>query len=208
MIFLFGDWVAEKLKLHQETVIVTLCLLLAAIMVVFDIRILGFQFIAYYFIIYSAGYYLHKYHGKVVTNNHWLLAALAIVWGFLAWFWNMHSLPVFLQGIPVPATLAQYAYRFVTALIAIYLLFAVSPKLLDSGKGWNKPFVSMGGISLGIYTTHFILIGRIIEGYRIVGLNEFFLIVCSFVSALLVSWLIVWLLSKWKVTATWMLGKV
>lgn len=207
VVFLWGDWVSETLKIHQEIVVLLLCLLFSGIMVIFDVRVLGFQFIAYYFIFYSAGFYLHKYYEKAVTKNKWVLALLIVIWSILAWFWNMHNLPEFLTGLPLHTSLVQYCYRFVTAIVAIYLLFAISPMILNSEKFWNSLSVGIGRLSLGIYTVHFIIIGKIIQEYRLLGLNDAVLIISSFISALLISWLIVWLLAKWKITATWMLGK-
>ena len=206
--FVIGEWIAEHLKVKQEVVIFLICVLLVVVMVMFEPRVLGFQFMAYYFLFYSLGYYLHKYEDKIITNNPITIATLTLCWFVLAWFWKMHELPSWLVFIPFPATLMQYAYRFVTATIAIYVLLAVSPFTLNSDKWFNKPFVNLGTISLGIYTTHYILIGRIVNLFSDICLSKNSVIIVSFVVALLVSWLIVWLLSKWKFTAKYMLGKI
>lgn len=206
--FVMGSWSAERLKIKQEVVILLICLLLAGVMVVFELRLFGFQFIAYYFLFYSFGFYLHKYEEKIITKNPIIIAALTLCWFVLAWFWKMHELPLWLGFVPLPTTMMQYAYRFITAAIAIYILLAVSPMVLNSEKWLNKPFVSLGAISLGIYTTHFILIGRIVKQFSGFGLGENMTIIVTFIVALLVSWVIVWLLSKWKVTARFMLGKI
>lgn len=57
--FVMGSCLAEQCKVKQEVVILLICLLLAGIMVVFEPRLFGFQFIAYYFLFYALGYYLH-----------------------------------------------------------------------------------------------------------------------------------------------------
>jgi NO-binding membrane sensor protein with MHYT domain len=120
----------------------------------------------------------------------------------------MHELPSWLQFIPLPSSLVQYAYRFITAMLATYILFIVSPKVLNSNKSINDPFIRLGVFSLGIYTTHFIIIGRIVSLFRSLGLCETLIIICSFAVALLLSYLIVLLLSKWRVSAKYFLGKI
>lgn len=206
--FIFGSWVAERLKIKEDYIIVGIGLLLVGIMIAFDIRMFGFQFIAYYFLFYSLGYFLNKFNEQLVTKNKFVIIILSLVWLVLAWFWNMHKLPDFLSAIPLPGTLMQYIYRFVTAVIAIYVLIAVSPLVLNIENGFNRPFVNLGTISLGIYTTHFIFIGKIVKLCSSCGLNDTLVIISSFVIALLGSWLIVWLLSKWKITSKYLLGKL
>lgn len=91
--------------------------------------------------------------------------------------------------------------------MAIYVLFVLSPRLLVNMSIWNKPFVNMGTFSLGIYTVHFILLVLIVNLYHPV-FSDSVTIFISFLTGLFVSWTIVWLLSRWKVTSVWMLGKI
>lgn len=204
--FYFGDWIAEKLRVKQELVIAALCLVFVVLMVVADVRVLGFQFVAYYFLFYSLGYYLHKYN-KVITSKKWLWVVLAVIWAIMAWFWNMHKLPAFLSGLPLPSAIMQYGYRFVTAAIAVYVLFGVAPKLLDNEYKWNKPWLQLGKISLGIYTVHLILMPFIVKTGNSIISDTFLVITLSFIIGWVVSWLLVHLLSKWKVTSRLLLGK-
>lgn len=206
--FNFGSWLSECICIKQEYVITVFCLLFAGSMMAFEFRVLGFQFLAYYFIIYSLGFFLNKYYDKVITKNTLVLLLLVICWGVLAWFWKMHDLPSWLQFTPLPASLMQYTYRFITASLAIYVLLAASPNLLNANSKWNTPFINLGEISLGIYTVHYILIGRIVSLYHNWVYDERLIILFSFISALLISWFVVWLLSKWKFTAKWFLGKI
>lgn len=206
--FYFGNWLSERLNLQQEIVITVFSLIFAGSMVVFDPRIFGFQFIAYYFIIYSLGYFSHKYYSKVITKNTLLVVLLVVCWGILAWSWQMHDLPSYLKPLPLPNTLAQYTYRFITAAIAIYILFTVSPSLLNSTSKWNIPFINLGCISLGIYPAHFIFVRRVVSMCRNWMYDDRMIFLLSFITTLLVSWFVVWLLSKWKYTAKWFLGKI
>lgn len=207
MFFYIGDWIAERLRIKQEIVIATFCLVFALLMVFADIRILGFQFIAYYFLFYSLGFYMHKYH-EVVISNGWVLAALTVVWIVMAFFWNMHKLPSFLSSIPLPQLLMQYAYRFLTALVAIIVLFGVSPKVLDKDDNWNVPLLYFGKISLGIYTTHILLMPIIVREIMPFIHETTLIIILTFIVALVVSWFIVWIINQWKVTARLLLGKL
>lgn len=208
VIFLSGSWLAQKAKCAQEAVIIGICLALVAVMVLLDVRVFGFQFMAYYFLFYSQGYFFRKYEGRAASPNVMLLGFMGVCWAVLAWFWRMHELPAFMQGLPLPATLTQYAYRFVTAAIAIYLLLNLSPSLLDSQKPWNRPFVALGNVSLGIYAVHFLLLEMWMEIFRMTAMNNGGVAACTFVTTLATTWLVVWLLSKWRITATWLLGKV
>lgn len=208
IIFLSGSYLAEKIKVGQGRLILCLCLFLVAMMVLFEIRVFGFQFIAYYFLFYSFGYFFHKYNYCFVLNNCLILILLGVCWAFMAWFWNMHELPTFMRGLPLPETITQYAYRFITAALAVYLLLVLSPRILNSPLLWNRPFVKIGIISLGIYAIHFMFLGIWIGLFRGMGLGDDIVIVFTFISTLIVSWIVVWLLSKWKVTATWLLGKI
>lgn len=208
MFFVLGSWFANRLKVKEWYIILGIGLLLAGFMIVFDLRMFGFQFIAYYYLFYSLGYFLNKHNNCLVIKNKLVIIILSLVWLVLAWFWNMHKLPGFLSVIPLPNSLMQYIYRFVTAAIAIYVLIAAFPFMLNGENGFNHPFVKLGTISLGVYTTHFIFIGKIVKLCSSWGLNDTFVIILSFVIALWGSWLIVWLLSKWKITARFLLGKI
>lgn len=205
--FVSGLWLAQRLRIKEEAIELCMCMLLVAVMVIFEPRILGFQFIAYYFLFYTLGYYLHKYQDRLTFNRWTLIIPSAMCWFALAWYWNMHILPAFLQDIPVPSTILQYLYRFVTAAIAIYVMFSVAKQYLENKRQWNKPLEHLGKVSLGIYAIHMILIGRILSVLKQCVMRDELMIVCSFVVALIVSWGIVWVLNRNKYTAMLFLGK-
>ena len=207
VLFVFGDWISERFKVKQELVIGTLCVGLVTLMVFVEIRILGFQFISYYFLFYTMGYYLHKYN-RLVSHNSILLIVLGVIWFVMGWFWNMHNLPVFLSSFPLPQSFMQYSYRFLTAVVAIYVLFGVSSNVLDNNKKWNLPMLELGKISLGIYTSHMIIMPFIVKGISAITKNTMLIITGAFVVSLVVSWVLVWLLSKWRFTSRLLLGKI
>ncbi len=207
-IFAFGNLLSDYYKIRQELIILIVCFLLVGVMVVFEPRMFGFKFISYYLLFYSVGYFLHKYENKVIARKLLVIIALSLCWLFLAWFWKMHDLPTWLQHFPIPYSIMQYAYRFITATIAIYVLLAVSPIILNKENVINKTLINLGTISLGIYTTHIILISIIVKGIMLLELSNSQAILVSFILALLLSWTLVWLLSKMKVSAKYLLGKV
>lgn len=198
---------AVFIKILDIVIVLLLSALLTVSMVIFNFRIFGFQFIAYYFMFYSIGFYLNKY--KIwaypsVRRLSLVLYLLFIIWCILAWFWEMHDIPAPLREFHLPSTMIQYTYRFVTAVIAIYLIFAFSPKILSSTNKWNLPFIDMGKFSLGIYAIHLIII-RLLKSF---DWNTTLLVVVSFIVGLLGSWLFVRLLNRWKYSSMFLLGKI
>lgn len=208
VIFVLSAWFSYYFSIKQEIVMTVVCLILIVIMVLFNIRIFGFQFIAYYFLFYILGYYLHKYEKELITKRFFYITILAMLWLVLAWFWKMHELPVFLKGIHMPETMMQYTYRFVTALAAVYVLLALSPLVLNRRKKWNEPLEKIGIVSLGLYTSHLIVMKWIVSFYKDLHLCNSMVTIISFASALAISWIIVWGLGKWNLTARLLLGKI
>lgn len=210
MLFVLCRWLSERapLKLKLEYVILFIGSMLIVIVVLFDPTLFGFHFISYYFLFFSFGYFFNKYSNQITIKNPVLLLSLAVSFAFLSWFWQMHELPFFLKGIPFPKTILQYAYRFMTASIATFLLLLFAPRLLNSPKKWNRLLCELGKVSLGIYTAHFILIEFIVKFLNKLNLGSAWIIFISFLLAIIVSWVIVYFLSKLKVTSVWLLGKI
>ena len=128
LIFIFSQWLASKLNIDELVMIALSSLLLLGIMVGMEIRMFGFQFIAYYFVFYTMGYCIHLFP-RLQIGNGVVLGPLLICWTLLAWSWNMHELPMWIPAIPhIASSLLQYAYRGVTALLAILFLLGMAPK--------------------------------------------------------------------------------
>ena len=206
-VFYWGDRLAQTIKVRQEFITAFISLAMIVIMIVFDIRSFGFQFIAYYFMFFSTGYYINKYP-KIISKRNTLLFTAFIIWFVMAWFWDMHRLPSFLENIPLSKTIMQYVYRFITALFAIYLLFGISPQILNQEKGLIKPINKIGVLSLGIYTTHLCIMPYITEGLSSIIINKVTIIILDFALAVVLSWLIVNFLSRWTITSRYLLGKI
>lgn len=210
LVFIVGDQISTKLKVKQEAIIGVIALVLVVAMVFVNFRVCGFQFIAYYFLFYALGYYCNKYRSVLITNKI-LMVVLLFVWFVMGSFWNMHELPFFLKGIPfIPSALLQYAYRFMTAFVAIFLLFSAAPLMLNADTKINQKITHLGQLSLGLYVVHLTLIiplsSWLVSKMPQVPIN---IVVClSFALALIVSIAIVELLNSNKYTSRYLLGKI
>lgn len=98
VIFNLAQLIASKLNVNEMIVILANCLLFFGMMVLIEIRVLGFQFLSYYFLFYTLGYCLHKYEWKALSNMA-VLVPLTALWNFLAWGWTMHGLPSWMPCI-------------------------------------------------------------------------------------------------------------
>ena len=214
VIFNLAQLVASKQKVNETVLILGTCLLLFGVMVVMEIRVLGFQFLAYYFLFYALGYCLHKFETSTivkVTCNTYVIVALTILWAFLAWGWSMHGLPSWMPVIPhVPSSLLQYAYRGFTALVAIVVLIGVAPKMLNATNKLNQMICTLGVVSLGLYVVHLSLMGYIVKSIQSItpNISTWACVSFAFVLALVISYLVVWLLNRNKLTARIFLGKI
>ena len=203
-VFLVADWLSEKIRIKQ---VVGECLMAFVLIVVFvltEFRILGYQFIAFYLLFFLVGYYYHKYRDSMPRNG-WLLAFLTLVWGILAWFWHRHQLPSFLSWVPYPS-IVLYAYRFLTAFLACYVLLSIGPACLNR----SKKLAAFGKVSLGIYVIHVLFCARVVQLLASsFGQDHYWLTVAiSFIVVSGVSFGISWLLSRNRYTARFLLGKL
>lgn len=214
VIFNLAQLVASRLKVNEMILILGTCIILLGVMVVMEIRVFGFQFLAYYFLFYTLGFSLHKYESSPLlkgVNKPYVMIVLTLLWAFLAWGWTMHGLPSWMPAIPyMPSSLLQYAYRGFTALVAIVLLMGVAPKVLNSTSRLNKMICMLGVVSLGLYVVHLSIMGYVVTAVQSVvpSIRNWTCVALSFVIALAISYLVVWLLSKNKHTARIFLGKL
>lgn len=214
VIFNLAQLVASKLRMNEMFLILGSCLLLFGVMVEMEIRVLGFQFLAYYFLFYTLGYCLHKFENSLLLNrmnNPYIMGVLAILWTFLAWGWTMHGLPLWMPSIPhLPSTLLQYAYRGFTALVAIMVLIGSAHKILNDTSTFNHAISKLGVVSLGLYVVHLSIMGYVVTAVQLVvpSIGNWMCVSVSFIVALAISYFVVWLLSRNKHTARIFLGKL
>ena len=215
LIFILAKSASDRYHLNLAAVILATTLLLVAVMVVTEFRLFGYQYIAYHFIFYSFGYFIHRYP-VLQTRRLAVLLPCAILWLVLAWGWRMHDLPSWMPSIPgVPETLLVYVYRTLTAMAATFFLLNAAPLVLNGKCFPNNHAITLGRWSLGIYTAHLSyltllkqtsLLNAMKAGWR--SLPDWLFALLMFVTALVVSLVVVWLLMRNRHTARVMLGKL
>lgn len=214
ILFNYAQFISTKCKINEIIIIGAFCVLLMSFMVGIEIRMFGFQFLAYYFIFYSLGYFIHKYENSTFLTglgSPFSMFMLAILWAFLAWGWTMHELPTWVPPIPyVPSVLLQYAYRGFTALVAIIVLIGTAPKFLSGTTPINSFISGVGVISLGMYTGHLVFLSHIINWLQrcCSEMPIWIVIVISSILAFVLAYLLIRLLENNKLTARIFLGKI
>ncbi len=172
-----------------------------------EVRIFGLQFITYYYLFYTLGYIIHRFDVLQYINIV-IVAVLFFIWIFMAWNWNMHSLPGWMPRISIiPISIIQYFYRGLTAVCAIIFLLYISERWFDCKNIINNFVTWTGKVSLGIYVLHLIFLGFVTEFFLLLKFGVATNIVLSAVIAYLVSIICVRLLTKYNVTEKYLLGK-
>lgn len=95
----------------------------------------------------------------------------------------MHTLPNWMPKVLIiPTSLLQYAYRGLTAFIAVVFIFALAQKVQNGGNKVNTFIKSVGEISLGLYVCHLTFMGDIVKGLRYIlhGLNNTTIMIVAF----------------------------
>lgn len=204
-----AQWIASRLNIDELLPNIAICVVLLGIMVGVEFRMFGFQFLAYYFVFYLFGYCLHRY-SAFRLKSVWIGAFFVAVWAILAWFWNMHQLPCWLQGVPyVPKALLQYAYRGATAMIAVFVILSYGERLLSGSGMMNMALRWVGTVSLGLYVCHLTIIGKLNDLLQwLCGLGCVANVILLFLVALFASIAIVGLLTTSKLTSRLFLGKL
>lgn len=205
-----GQMISRKLKIDEIIPFSVICIIMILVVGVFSPQYFGMQFIGYYFIFYILGYFVHRY-SNFTEQPLISILILFVIWLFLAWNWNMLALPSWFPGIPyVPSSLIHYAYRGITAIIAIVIIFNFAPRVLN-GKGYVNQYMSLfGQVSLGVYVIHLMFMGVIIRNCKLImpSAPNLIIILSGVIIALIVSCVIVYILQKNKYTSQLLLGKL
>ncbi|MBR5957418.1 MAG: acyltransferase family protein [Salinivirgaceae bacterium] len=212
IIFAGVDTIAIKLKINQEvTMIICWTLLVVVMFAMPDAKLFGVEYVAYYFFFYLLGYYLHKYSERLVIKRGLIIAFVGILWFALGSIFYSQGLPKQLQFITIiPHSLLYYIYRITTAILAVFFLFSLLIKIFEKEDRSAKYIVQIGKVSLGIYAVHMVIRFKLVDMVvsLIPNISYWPLMIITFCLLLLVSYCVVWILGKWSVTATWLLGKL
>lgn len=149
------DWACLKSGAKQEIgIAITIVLLIFGQIISPNSKLLGYEYIAYYFIFYMMGYYANKYQ-MLFPRNKWIAIALFLIWAIMACFWTPNDLPFFLENIPlIPHKVLQLGYRMLTPVIFILGMYSFAPHM-KVGISWIwKIIIELGQTSLGLYLAH------------------------------------------------------
>lgn len=205
--FTILDYFSKKTKIKQETIMGVTCVGCAVTMIIFkDIRIFGIQYVLYYFIFYCLGFYINKYH--LFTEKKLLIMLMVISWLLLASFWKPRELPSFIPLSGGIAIMFRFAYKFIVANVAIFAMFSIAPKVLNSHGKFNQLISKIGAVSLGLYTFHMTFVNQIVLFVKSYIENNVIVFFLSFLLLSILSYFIVTLLGKQKCAARLLLGKV
>lgn len=78
LLFVLCKNISYRIHIDELTAICIMCLSLFGVMVAFEIRMFGFQFLSYYFIFYTLGYCMHRFKWLQVFNKMYI-AVLFII---------------------------------------------------------------------------------------------------------------------------------
>lgn len=211
VIFNIVDYLSERIHLRQELAIIgTASILLVLRFVLPDAKLIGFEYVSYYFVYYIMAYYLHKYSGWIPQKSK-VLFILALAWFFLGSFYVATGVPSIVCWISiVPVSILNITYRVITATIFIIMMLGLGGKItIGKNKIWRY-IIEFGNISLGVYVVHMVLrvwLVRLLD-CMLPWCPNWVLMAVTFVLLSILSLWIVRLLGKWKITAIWLLGKV
>lgn len=210
LFFILIEVACTRFHINHTVAIVLMSLVLVVIMVMTECRLYGYQFISYYFMFFSFGYFIHQYPA-LQTHRMVVILPCTVLWLLLAWWWRMHDLPSWMPAIhAIPSAVLLYSYRSITAMLATFVILNVSPILLDSPLSPNKFISSIGKWSLGIYTVHLSLISLLKRLLLTIipPMPDWAFVLALFLTALGISLVVVWLVMCNKHTARWLMGKI
>ena len=194
----------------EDIVIGIMALILIAVMVVFNVRVVGFQYISFYFLFYALGYLYHKYDIKLSMLT---TIVICLLWFVTALFWRSHEVPAPFVNIRfVPATILIYCYRYIAAILGSLFVLSISPHIFSTDNGLiNKCTIYLGKVSLGIYVVH-LFTHHLLDKYGVIEQiynsdSSFAFIITFFFVILCAGVLGTYLLSMNKWTSKIFLGK-
>lgn len=206
VVFSIFDKLSQLIKVKQELVIGLVCILCAGVMIILkDIRVFGLQYILYYFLFYSLGYYMRKY--DLLVRRVPLVILLLLLWFLLGSFWKPRELPDFVHVTGTVGTMLKFAYKFIVAFVAVIGMFSFSALVLNKKGLVNDAICKLGTISLGIYTFHYTVVNIFVNTIRHFITPDWGIVVISFVVLSIVSYFVVWIIGRNKWTARFLLGK-
>lgn len=160
VLFIASRRIARKINLPEWIVFAAVAGLLNGIVIFGNVRQFGFHWIAWYFIYFCAGVMWRTWNENKNDTRKFdfrLLISCAIVFPVMVYFFRMHNEPpTFYQWINL-GRLFPVVYRLVIGMVRtmlVYELFKLYNKQTERLHFLSK----MGGVTLGIYYIHFLVL--------------------------------------------------
>lgn len=183
--------ISQKLHLPEWPVFVLVAVLLNGMVIFGKFRLFGFHWIAWYFIYFYAGVVWRKWNESRDDTHRFdirLLISCAMLFLLMVCFFRMHNeAPTFYRWINL-GPLFPVAYRFAIGLIGTLMVYEIF-KLYYKSSLIQTILSKMGGVTLGIYYIHFLILQIIfftalLEKYPVIG-SCLYTLVATYVSYVL-----------------------
>lgn len=186
---------------------VVLCVggLLNVIELVTVTKIMGYHWIAWYFLYFIAGVYLRLWFSRGMSSRQemTLLWVSTVVFFVMVPFFRMHNeAPTFYKYINL-GPLMIVAFRFAVGIAGCLMTVLLLKCLTERGFHMNV-FAKLGGVTLGIYYFQFIVIHLMEDHVRMMPV--WLQVVVIGVTALFVNWGLVEICKKFALTRVLCLG--
>lgn len=198
-------------KLHVSAIVlhIGVSVLLIGLMLLKNYHQHGIQYIAYYYPFFVMGCYLNRKLDIRNIDKKWFWFAF-LLWFVGAIFWRMHEAPRFLTGFKlVSSSILTYGYRYIVGFVAIFAFYGLSALYMSKEHSWTSLFARVGGLSLGIYTIHILLL-KMLRPYLVntVNVPNTLSVVLLFIVLTVVSLVLVYCISHNKIASRCLLGKL
>jgi fucose 4-O-acetylase-like acetyltransferase len=207
-IFIISQKIAVKIKVSDTYLVVLGGGILVLLMAILNIRILGFQFVAFYFMFYVMGAMIKRYNLSISKNQ---CCFFGVVWLVMAVFWRQHEVPDPLTYFTfIPSMLLISIYRFICPFWGCLFFVGIASHYVKSDKPLLvKTLAYLGKISMGIYIIHLFVKDCLGQWYlQLYESNESAIFVVSdFTIKLITAVVLTELISRFKVLSLLLLGK-
>ena len=140
----------RRMRLAPEWGVSLLVVVLMGLKIVCRFEYLAFPHVAWYFLFYHVGFFMHKYEGKMSERSRLVIGLICLsLLSMLAYWWRMAAPPSFMP-VGSPAAIGSF-YNLSTALAACFGFVWVGGKYL---RQHLLIITKTGWITLGIYTIH------------------------------------------------------
>lgn len=123
------DSITRATGIKLEYVVTIVGLMMISVMVVLKFKLLGFQFIAWYFPFYSLGCFGKRYEDVVLRVLRRVSLPALLLFVAMAYFWMRKDPPTFMPADS--NVLYNYAWKFVTAIVATAAFLPLFKRVAD-----------------------------------------------------------------------------